>query len=159
MQDGRTHKLTVKVARKGVRVRHRENYSASSALAVTEERPTLDQLMVDTLDATQIGLSVQASPDAARAGWFNLHVSVDLHEVKLEHQGTQWTGAIEVSIHPVASTVLRQVTRKIEIPEDQLAADLEKGVEIETSIEAAGVVRVVVRDQGSPAAGSVRVRL
>jgi VWFA-related protein len=159
MQDGQTHKLTVKVARKGVTVRHRENYSASSALAATEERPTLDQLMVDTLDATQIGLSVQAAPDAARPGWFNVRVSVDLHDVKLEHQGTQWTGAIEVSIHPEGSTVLRQVTRKIEIAEDQLAAGLEKGIEIETPTEAAGVVRVVVQDQGSPAAGSVRIRL
>ncbi len=158
MQDGQTHKLSVKVARKGLSVRYRENYSASIPTAVAVERPTLDQLIVDTLDATQIGLTAQAIPDAARPGWFNVRVSVDLHDVKLERQGAQWTGAIDVSIHPEGSTTLRKITHKIEIPEDQLAAGLEKGVEIETPIEAAGVVRVVVQDQGSPAAGSVRIR-
>jgi hypothetical protein len=159
MQDGQTHKLSVKVARKGVSVRYRENYSASIPTAVAGERPTLDQLMVDSLDATQIGLTAQAIPEASRAGWFNVRVLVDLHDVKLEHEGMRWTGAIEVSIHPEGSTVLRKVTHKIDIPEDQLAPGLEKGVEIETPIEAAGVVRVVVQDQGSQAAGSVRIRL
>jgi hypothetical protein len=158
-QDGQTHKLSVKVARKGVSVRHRENYSASLGPAAAEERPTLDQLIADSLDASQIGLTAQATADASRPGWFNLRLVVDLHDVKLEHQGSQWMGAIEVSIHPEGSTVLRKITRKIEIPEDQLAAGLEAGVEIQTQIEGAGVARVVVQDQGSPAAGSVRIRL
>jgi VWFA-related protein len=158
MQDGQTHQLNVKVARRGVNVRYRENYSALNT-ATAIERPSLDQLMLDSLDAEQIGLTAQATPDPVRPGWFNIRVAVDLHDLKLEHEGSRWTGAIEVSIHPEGSTILRKITRKIEIPEDQLATSLEKGIEVETSIEAAGILRVVVQDSGSPAAGSVRIRL
>jgi VWFA-related protein len=158
MQDGQTHQLNVKVARRGVSVRYRENYSALNASTVAVERPTLDQLMADSLDATQIGLTVQATPDPTRPGWFNIRVSVDLHDLKLEHEGSRWTGAIELSIHPEGSIILRKINHKIEIPEDQLAVSLENGIEIETPIEASGVLRVVVQDGGSPAAGSVRIR-
>jgi len=161
-QDGKVHKLGVKVARAGVSLRYRENYLATKSQAEAENRPTLEQLVKDPLDATQIGLLAQATPDAARPGYFNVHVTVNLHDVQLGKQDRKWVGAIDLSFYVEKSNSAQATTRTIEIPEDQLAVALKKGVVIDHSIEwqgKAGDLRVVVEDKASGAAGSLRIPL
>jgi len=161
-KDRDVHKLKVKVARAGASVRYRENYSASIAPADATDRPTLDQLLRDSLDATQLGLFAETAPDQAHPGSYHVRLSVDLHNLKLDRQDASWVGALDVSFFVEGSKAARTITERIQIPEDQLAASLEKPIVVETSIalEApTGVLRIVAQDQATGAAGSLRVPL
>ncbi len=161
-QDGSVHKLSVKVARTGVSLRYRENYLAPKPQSEAENRPSLEQLLKDPLDATQIGLLAQATPDRARPGFFNVQVAVDLHNVQLGNQDGKWVGAVDLSFHIENSNSAQATTRTIEIPEDQLATALEKGIVVEHSIEWQGNpsdLRVVVEAKATGAAGSLRIPL
>jgi hypothetical protein len=170
-QDGKVHKLSVKVARAGVSLRYRENYFAMKPFSTkpgseAENRPSLEHLLSDPLDATQIGLLANATPDPTRPGVFNVQVSVDLHDVQLGNQDGKWVGTVEVSFHLESSKAFQVLTRPIEIPEDQLATALERGIVVAHSIEwpiesqrKATSLRVVVEDKASGAAGSLRIPL
>ncbi len=161
-QDGKVHKLSVKVARTGVGLRYRENYLAPKPQSEAENRPSLDQMLKDPLVATQIGVLAQATPDQTRPGFFDVRVAVDLHGVQLGNQDGKWVGAVEISFHVEASNTAQSVTRTIEVPEDQLATALERGIVIDHSIEWQGKatdLRVVVEDKATGAAGSLRIPL
>ena len=157
--DNKFHKLAVKVDRKGVDVRSRTGYVASLAGASAQE--TLNQLMEDPLNATAIGIDVRAEPDASQPGNFLVHAAVDLHDIHLEDQNGKWVGAVDVSLFVEGSKKIRTITRKIEIPNAQLASALEKGVEVDNSItaEKGAALRVVAQDRATGAAGSIRLGL
>jgi VWFA-related protein len=155
------HKLKVDVDRRGVSVRYRENYTAAT-MAVALVRPTLEQLLKDSLDSSQIGLSAGVMPDPAKPGTYLARVLVDVHDLKLEQQDKAWVGELAVAFLVPGSKGYRVIGHKINIPENQLAHSLEKGITIETPIEApgsAGVLRIVVQDQASGTAGSLQVPL
>ncbi len=159
--DVHSHSLKVKVSRSGVTVRSRENYSAMNA-AVAVERPTPEQLLRDSLDATQVGLSASVTPDREKAGSYQVHLSVDLRDVKLERQADSWVGEIGISLYVEGGKEARTFTHKIAIPDKQLAASLERGELVEGPIAVdapAGVLHIVVQDQATGAAGSVKVPL
>lgn len=161
-QDGKVHKLGVKVARAGVSLRYRGTYLATKPQSEAENRATLEQLVKDPLDATQIGLLAQATPDPTRPGYFNVHVTVDLHDVQLGKQDGKWVGAMDLSFYVEKSRSAQATTRAIEIPEDQLAIALTKGFAIDHAIEWQGKpseLRIVVEDKASGAAGSLRISL
>jgi VWFA-related protein len=157
------HDLKVKLTRPGLTVRYRENYSASAIVAAPANiRPTMEQLLNDPLDATQLGLFVETTPDQKNPGSFNVRVSVDLHDVKLEPRDASLVGAVDVSFHVDGSKTARMITRKIQILADQFAAALEKPLEFETSIAPEGpngVLRIAAQDQTTGAAGSLRLPL
>jgi len=156
------HNLKVKVARAGVSVRYRENYSLSEKLAAVNARPTMEQLLQDPLDATQLELVAEASPDPGHPGSFNVRVSVDLHDLKLDRRDAAWVGELDVSFFVEGSKAARIITKRIEIPAEQLAASLEKPLLVETSIalEApTGVLRIAAQDHATGAAGSLRLPL
>jgi hypothetical protein len=161
-QDGDWHKLQVTVARHGVDVRYREAYFASPALAGSEHRPSLDQMLRDPLDAAEIGVLAETTPDQSRPGFYQVRVSVDLHDVQLDHQQGRWVGALTISLYLEGSKAARQITQKIEIPDDQLAAALEQGVVVNDAIglpTQTAELRVVVQDHANGAGGSLRVPL
>jgi hypothetical protein len=83
-------------------------------------------------------------------------VSIDLHDVQLENRNNAWVGGVDVSFFIEGSPTARTFTRKIEIPEDQLAAALEKGIAVNDSI-GPGMLRIVAQDRSTGAAGSVRM--
>jgi VWFA-related protein len=161
-QDGQVHTLSVKAAKRGVNLRYRENYLAPKPRSDAENRPTLEQLLKYPLDATQIGLRAQATPDQAKSGFFDVHVSVDLRDVHLDLADAKWIGAVKISFVVENSKSAQAATRTIEIPEDQLAAALEEGITFVHSIQSegkAGDVRVVIEDKATGAAGSLRIPL
>jgi VWFA-related protein len=161
-QNGDWHKLKVLVDRRGVNVRYRETYFASKAATDAERHLTLDQLLRDTLDAAEIGLRAETKPDQARPGVYQLRATVDLHDVHLEHQGARWVGGVEVSLYLEGAPSAYKLAHKIAIPEDQLAAALDKGIVVEVAIGVPGPtgdLRVVVQDDATGAGGSVRVPL
>jgi hypothetical protein len=152
------HDLKVEVARRGVSLRYRQNYFASKTPAAANDRATLETLLKDPLDATQLQLVAETNPDPARPGFYEVRVSIDLHDVHLENQNSTWVGAVDVSFLIEGARTARTITKKIEIPEDQLAAALEKGIAVTDSI-GPGVLRIVVQDRSTGAAGSVRITL
>ena len=161
-QNGDWHKLQVLVDKRGVSVRYREAYFASKVATDADRRPTLNQLLRDTLDAAEIGLRAETTPDQARPGSYKLRAIVDLHDVHLEHQEARWVGGVDVSLYLEGAPSAYKITRKITIPEDQLAAALEAGIVVDVSVEPTqptGELRVVVQDDATGAGGSVRVPL
>ncbi len=161
--DGKFHKLTVKVGQKNVSLRFRQGYfAAKTDSAAFTAPPTLTQLLQDPLDATAIGISAAASPDASQTGGYQVRVTIDLHDIHLEHQNNVASGSVDVSLFVEHSRTARTITRKIEIPDEQLAMALEKGVEVDGSTQSdnrTGVLRIVARDPATGASGSVRVSL
>jgi VWFA-related protein len=161
-QEAGWHSLKVSVDRRGVTARYRQNYFASKVFADADRRPTLDQLLHQTLDAAEIGLRAETMPDQTRPGSYNVRAIADLHDVHLEHQDAGWVGAVQMSFYLEGAKSAHQVTRKLEIPEDKLAAALEQGIVIGASVSLAGPtgeLRVVVRDAATGAGGSVRIPL
>ena len=57
------HQPDVRIARTGVTVRYRQTYFAAKPPSEAVNRPTLQQLLRDPLDAAQIGLLGRATPD------------------------------------------------------------------------------------------------
>jgi hypothetical protein len=165
-KDRDVHSLKVKVAKRGVSVRYRESYSASFTPAMASDRPTIEQLLRDPLDATQLQLVAETMPDPARPGFLQVRVSIDLRGVQLEDQNNTWVGTVDVAFLMEGSQTARTISTKVEIPDAQLAVDLEKGIVVNDSIEVKGqagelrrVLHVVARDRASGAAGSVRVQV
>jgi VWFA-related protein len=157
--DETFHKLAVKVARKGVEVRLRNGYFASKN-AQQAAPVSIKQLLSDSLDATAVGLSVQASLE--KPGRYGLKITLDLHDIHLERVDTKWVGNVDLAFLIEGTQSGKAVTNRIEIPEARLASALEKGMVVTDSIEAAGQtarLRVVVQDRATGAAGSVRVAL
>ncbi len=160
-QDGLWHKLKIEVARPGVSVRYRGKYYASGSLT-PNDRPALPELLKAPLDATQLRLVAETTQDRARPDFRQVRVSVDLHQVHLENQNSNWAGAVDVSFFIEGSRTARRVTGNLEIPEGQLAAALQKGIVVDDSIRVtgqAGLLRIVAQDRATGAAGSVRVPL
>ncbi len=158
--DDKFHKLTVRVDQKNVSLRFRQGYFATKSDAPAPA--TLTQLLQDPLDATAIGMRASATEDAGKAGSYQVHVIVDLHDIHLEHRNNIALGSVDVSLFVEHSKTARTFTRKIEIPDEQLSAALEKGVEVDGSIQADnrnGVVRIVALDPATGASGSLRVPL
>jgi hypothetical protein len=167
-QDGTWHNLKVEVARPGVNVRYRENYFAARIAPApvpapaASERPKIETLLKDPLDATQLRLTAETMPDPVKPGFWNVHVTVDLHDVHLENEDNIWVGGVDVSLSIDGSRSFRTITAKVKIPDAGLAATLEKGITMDDSIDGngqTGKLRIVAQDRATGAAGSIRVPL
>jgi VWFA-related protein len=167
-QDGEWHKLKVGVARPGVSVRYREAYFAAkttpapAAAPAANDHPTLEALIKDPLDATQVRLTAETMPDPAKPGFWQVHVTVDLHDIHLEKQDSMWVGGVDVSLSIDGSRTARTITTKVKIPDALLTSSLEKGIAVNDSIDRTGQtgrLRVVAQDRATGAVGSIRVPL
>jgi VWFA-related protein len=161
-QDGTWHKLKVEVARREIKVRYRENYFAAGETARALDRPTLEQLLRDPLDATQLEIVAETAPDPARPGFIQVKVTVDLHDLELEHENDRRSGIIDVSVYVEGSGKVLTKTLKIDMADDQFAAFLGKGIDTVESVDVTGglgALRVVVQDRTTGAAGTVTVPL
>jgi hypothetical protein len=162
------HNLKVEVDKPGVNQRYRENYFAAriapapAPTPVASERPKLETLLKDPLDATQLRVTAETMPDPAKPGFWQVHVTVDLHDVHLEKQDNVWEGGVDVSLSIDDSRGYRTVSAKVKIPDAALAASLEKGITVNDSIDGNGLtgrLRVVAQDRATGAVGSIRVPL
>jgi hypothetical protein len=129
---------------------------------VATDHPDLETLIKDPLDATQVRLIAETTPDPAKPGFRQVHVSVDLHDIHLEKQDDMWVGGVDVSLSIEGSRTARTITTKVKIPDALLAGALEKGIEVNDSIEAdsqTARLRIVAQDRATGAVGSIRVPL
>jgi VWFA-related protein len=159
-QDGSWHKLKVEVARHGVSMRYRENYFAARAIDETRARPDLGQLLRDPLDSTQLELVAETAPDPERPGVLRIKVTVDLHNIELRHENAIHSGAVDLSFYVRETGKAMTRTFKIDIPDAQFAAYVEKGLSAVQSVDTRGgveAVRVVAQDRTTGAAGSVTI--
>ena len=143
-------------------MRYRENYLASGVAPAANERPTLEQLLKDPLDATQLALLAETAPDPARPGSWRIKVNVDLDDIQFEYENSRRSGAIDVSYYVEGSGKVATKTLKIDIPDDQFDVFLAKGIDMVESIDTAGTaetLRVVVQDRNTGAAGTVTIPL
>jgi VWFA-related protein len=161
-QDGTWHGLKVAVRRPGVSLRYRRNYLARREGDATDRRPTLEQLLKEPLDATQLELRVSVARDTVQAEILQVKVNVDLHNVEFKHENMRRVGAIDLAFHVEGTGGMTSKSVPIDIPDDQFATFLEKGLNMVASVDTTGGVeafRVLVEDRATGAAGSVTVPL
>jgi VWFA-related protein len=155
--DATFHKLTVKVAKKGLDVRNRQDYFAFQEQAPTDQqlRETLNQLIEDPLDATSIGLTAMVLPDR------EVMLNLSLGDVHLDQHEDRWTGAIEIAFHFSKEAKMSLQTVNLSLTRDQLLAALKNGLVFQKIVPGGGTgdLRIVVQDRATGAAGSVGVQM
>ena len=91
-----------------------------------------------------------------------VNVNVDLHNVEFKHENMRRLGAVDLAFHVEGTGGMTFKTVQIDIPDDQFATFLEKGLNMTASINTTGgkeAFRVLVQDRATGAAGSVTVPL
>lgn len=169
--DNKFHALAVTVAAKGaargktIDVRYRPGYLAARSDAVTRNRPAkaapaLNDLLNNPLDIDQVQISADAAADPQRPNAFLIKVKIDPRDLGLAHENAKRSGIIDVSFSVAGKVITR--TQKVDIADDEFDAFIENGIEATESIETSGgpaILRVVVQDRATGAAGSVTVPL
>jgi hypothetical protein len=161
-QDGTWHGLKVAVRRPGVSLRYRRSYLARREGEAADGHPTLEQLLKDPLDATQLELRVSVARNTAQVEVLQVKVNVDLHNVAFRHENMRRLGTIDLAFHVEGTGNMTSKTLQVDIPDDQFATFLEKGLNMVASVDTTGGVeafRVLVQDRATGAAGSVTVPL
>jgi VWFA-related protein len=161
--DGRFHNITVKLRKKASEASYRPGYLAA--------KPANEELVESPLNSTGVGLTAQLQPDPAHPGLLQIHLTVDLHDVRLEPRDGRMAGALDFLVVIPASDSPRSGSIQISFPQTQLAQALESGFTLniggidsqtgasETGAAQAGELRVAVRDRSTGVAGSVRISI
>ncbi len=160
--DGIWHSIKVQTKPRGISLRYRENYFAARSVDQASVRPGLMDLVREPLDATEVQLVAEQHADPAQPGFVLVKVNVDAHQLSLESANARRVGGIDVSFYLQGSGEVRRQSIQLDVPEDQLAEFLKQGVTVNASIAApkgAQMLRVVVQDHVSGAAGSVTMLL
>ncbi len=165
-QDGSYHALTVKVAKKGVEVRHRDGYYASDEKVANagNRRESINAIYGNPLDATQIGLKGAATPVPNKPGVYRLNITVNTNELHLDHVNDRWFASIAFAtlFSPSESTKGSLETLRLSLTEKRLRETLANGYVFSRDVVAgdlSGELRVVVQDRVTGLAGSLRVPL
>jgi len=166
--DGSFRKLTVKVTRPGLNVRHRQGYLALPDEPVTEDarRAALADAARSPVDATALGLSVRIARDVPAPGFLRAHLTIEPGHVSLRQQGDRWVGTIDALFVMQAAadapvTVTRQ-TANLSLTTQTYEESLKAGVRLAQDLDAAQCryqLKVVVRDAATGRLGSVSARL
>ncbi len=101
--DGKYHRFAVSVAGEKsahLEVRYRPGYLATK-LEIPTAAPSSDialaELFQNPLDTTALGLTGRFEPDS-RPGLYQVRVTLDLHDVRLEREGDRSVGKVEMAI-------------------------------------------------------------
>ncbi len=161
--DGKYHRIIVKLANKAaaskvVELHYRSGYLATKAAPPV---PALsDQsLLEDSLDSNGIGLTAEIEPDSVHPGKREVLVIADLHDVHLESQAGHQVGALQITVLTEPSNTLRTARIPLDIPPELLQDALTSGFKFVVDGLDGQVtgLRVIIRDPGTLAAGSLRV--
>jgi VWFA-related protein len=162
--DGSYHSLSVKIARKGLDVHHRQGYLAADTKVFTpkQRRGAISDAVENPLDATELGLRASAVPLKGRPGFYTLELTLAVNELHLDHQKDRWIGAIDFGTHFSTSPTLRGTleTIRISLTEARLRETLKNGFVLRREVDSGGEtgeLRIVVQDRSTGSIGSVRV--
>jgi hypothetical protein len=167
--DGKFHELKIKVRAHGNEVRYRKGYFAfpepTGEKKQREEKEALDAAIWSPVESTAIGLEVNVQgPPTAADRTLTLSLGMDIKELLLEEKEGKWRGNIELSF-------LQMGKDRKTLDEDRKLFTLnvdgakykslqENGLFIVRHLPilpAANTVRIVVRDRGTSAIGTVTV--
>jgi VWFA-related protein len=164
MLDGKYHTITVKLYKKvsnkqDLEIHYRPGYLATKT-ALPMPAPTPEELFKGSVNSARIGLVALATPEAQHPGLYDVLVTVDVHDIRLERKDDHFIGSFDVSV-PIPSSQgnIKTGTVPVDLTEERLAKALENGLKIAVrGVEAeSGGIRVVVRDRASGTAGSLRI--
>jgi len=162
--DGSYHSLSVKVARKGSEVHHRQGYLAADTKVYTprQRRDAMTEAVQNPLDSTELGLQASTTPISGRPGIYALAVTLSVNELHLEHQKDRWVGTIDFGTHYSLALDFRGTfeTIRISLTEERLRETLRDGFTMRREIDpsgSSGELRIVVQDRSTGSIGSVRV--
>jgi hypothetical protein len=140
-------------------VHYRPGYLATKA-AVPAPSPTPQELFEGPVNAAGIGLSALATAQAQHPGLYDVHVTVDLHDIHLDRKDGHFTGSFDVSVpDPSTKGTVRTGTISLDYTDQQFVEAMETGFKVSISGAEAesGEIRVVVRDHSTGLAGSLRI--
>jgi len=166
--DGSFRKLTVKVTRPGLNVRHRQGYLALPDEASTEDarRAALVDAARSPVDATALGLSVRIARDVPAPGTLRAHLTIEPGHVSLRQQGDRWVGTIDalfvMQAAADAQTTVTSQAARIDLTQASYKESLKAGVHLAQDLDAAQCryrLKVVVRDAATGRLGSASARL
>ena len=167
--DGKFRELKIKVRAHGDEVRYRKGYFAlqepTGEKKQREEKETLDAAIWSPVESTAIGLEVNVQgPPTAADRTLALSLGMDIKEILLEEKEGRWRGNIELLFFQVGQDgktldgETKLVTLNLDGPKYKSLR--ENGFFIVRHLPilpAANTVRIVVRDRGSSALGTLTV--
>jgi VWFA-related protein len=172
--NGKLHTLNValsgRLAKSGMQLSFRTQYVATAQPSLNGNG-SLTDIFDSPLNATAIGLTGEAIPDPSRPGAYELEITVSLADVQLRQMGDRWVGSLQTAVRrdlPDASGVIRPSqpfvqVEPINLSQEQFQARASSGVIVRqrwTGLgTAGGSLRIVIQDQATGAAGSLRVPL
>jgi VWFA-related protein len=162
--DGKYHTITVKLHNKApdkqtLEVRYRPGYLATK-IAVPTPSPTAGELLGNPVTSARIGLAAHATPEAQHPGFYDVSLTVDLHDIHLELKDGHFTGTFDVSVpNPSSKGIVNTGGVAVNLTDEQLAKALEQGfnVSMAGAKSESDEIRVVVRDRTTGIAGSLRI--
>jgi VWFA-related protein len=167
--NGEFREIKVKVNRSGVEVRSRKGYFAiaDSSSAPEREATQLSEAVRSPLESTDLGLDVNVDPvDVPGARQLKAKITIDAGQLRFQQQGKRWTDNI-VEVWAEFDATGRQVaahsqTINLAPTQDDYKRLLEKGLIFSETLSLSDdvtEVRLVVRDAGNGAIGSVNIPL
>lgn len=162
--DGRFHKISVQV--RGAKFKdqvaelhYRSGYLATK-VALAPPTLTLAELFAGELASSGIGLSGHATPVAGRPGSYDVHVTIDLHDIHLERNNGRFTGSFDYAVPNAAAQRSFKTGRvALNLTDAQLNDALQGGLDlvIKDVDPGPGEIRVAVRDRATGVGGSLRI--
>jgi VWFA-related protein len=167
--NGEFREIKVKVNRPGVQVRARKGYYAVTDTAAAPEKDAerLAEAIRSPVESTDLGFDVEAEAvEAAGARQVKLKISLDANQLHLQQQGDRWTDNVteywvqfdsegqQVSTH--------SQTINLRPSQDAYKQLLQQGLNFSETVgleKNAAEVRLVLRDAGNGAIGSVIIPL
>ena len=164
--DGRFHRISVKVNRPGVEVRHREGYfaPATSKQADAQRASALNAAVVSPIDARGLNMTVRIDPVAGRPAEYRLTLRVQASAIGLERREGESRGAVDVIVAQVRADGAegRSLDRRMDIsvPDARLPEFQRDGISLDhtfTLVPSAARLRIVIRDARTGAVGAIGV--
>ena len=167
--DGRFRAVTVKVTRPGVHLRYRTGYFAdaeTTAKEIATDRRIYDAIR-SPLQLMDLGLEVQAEPVSSTSGReIKVQVRVDPSRMRFELNGDRWIDTVDIVWVGMSSDgrVLDKNSDTVGLRPAQSGYDeiQAKGFSFTEHVHLTNEsveMRVVVRDRGTGAIGSVNIQI
>ncbi|MEN6605502.1 MAG: VWA domain-containing protein [Bryobacteraceae bacterium] len=163
--DGKYHELSVKVARKGIDVRHRNGYMAvkDTALGAEERKAMLRDTLWSPLDASSIEIVARAD---AHDGSVDLALSINPETFTLEQKQDRWVGGLDVYLSQCDTQGKELETTRdtvdLNLTAGRYAARQSNWLAMAKTVRPkpeAIELRVIVQDRPTGVLGSVRIPL
>jgi VWFA-related protein len=169
--DGKTHDLTVKVAKKpdtnNAQLHYRKSYVADNPQsAAKQQHPEMGALIADAFDATSIGVMAASAADPSKPDTRKVGVRVNLGDLQFEHLAGKWVASFDLGMSMESDNgkpgIVSSKTMNLSLTDAQLKQGLTAGLDVDNTVPAPTQpthLRVVVQDKSSGMAGSVRIPL